>query len=55
MSLLQRLFILAAIGFTLVLLPEFFAFPFDRRWFYYVALAIVIYAVWLIVRSSRAS
>ena len=52
MNLLQKIVALGAVAFILVLVPTLVAVPFDYRWFYYAALAVAGYGVWLIVRGS---
>jgi hypothetical protein len=52
MNLLQKLVALGAAAFILVLVPTLIATPFDYRWFYYAALAVAAYGVWLLVKSS---
>ena len=55
MNLIQKLIILGAIAFILFMLPDLVATPFDYRWFYYAALVVVAYAVWLLFKASSES
>ena len=56
MTLIQKLIVLGAIAFVLVLIPSLLPLTGIAPWmtnaFYYPALAVVIYAVYLIVRSG---
>jgi len=52
MNLLQKLIALGAAAFILVLVPTLISTPFDYRWFYYAALAVAGYGVWLLFKSS---
>lgn len=52
MTTLNKLIMLGAAAFVLVLVPTLVSVPFDYRWFYYAALAVAAYGVWLLVKSS---
>lgn len=52
MTTLNKLIALGAAAFVLVLAPTLIQTPFDYRWFYYAALAVAAYGVWLLFRSS---
>jgi uncharacterized membrane protein len=58
MTLIQKLMVLGAIAFVLVLIPSLLPLTGIAPWmtnaFYYPALAVVIYAVYLIVRSGTS-
>jgi len=51
-NLLQKIVALGAAAFILVLVPTLVSVPFDYRWFYYAALAVAGYGVWVIVKGS---
>jgi len=59
MTLIQKLIILGAIAFVLVLIPSLLPLvgiaPWMTKAFYYPALAVVIYAIYLIVRASMGA
>ena len=59
MTLIQKLIILGAIALALVLIPGLIPLTGIAPWmtnaFYYPALAVVIYAVYLIVRATFGS
>jgi len=56
MTLIQKLIILGAVAFVLVLIPSLLPLTGIAPWmtdaFYYPALAVVIYAVYLIARAG---
>ena len=52
MPLINKLVLLGAAAFILVLLPTLIETPFDYRWFYYAALAVALVGVWMIIRGS---
>jgi len=58
MTLIQKLMVLGAVALALVLIPSLLPLTGIAPWmtnaFYYPALAVVIYAVYLIVRSGMS-
>lgn len=59
MSLIQKLIVLGAVAFVLVLIPTLLPLvgiaPWMTNAFYYPALAVVIYAVYLIARAGLSA
>jgi hypothetical protein len=51
-NLLQKIVVLGATAFILVLAPTLVSVPFDYRWFYYAAIVVVGFGIWLIVKGS---